>query len=544
MGNDYREVSYPDISEITVGNGPDLSPSELEEFTLFVGSTHVHTDHSPDSDTTPLEQLEEGFNNGLDFIGFADHSHDVPVPIQGITGGQEAQDIIQRYNFDMKALIGAELSSVIHTVGVGMTANIFTTDLQFAIDELHAQGALAIMAHPVYGAPYGPVFANRHVYGYDGIEIASAGYFYGDGEAAITDLFYTGSDAHSTNTLLRTLTGIFVRNPSGPNGSLSLSDIQDAILDRRILVLDRTNDFVLGEKVWVDRFMDIWDLAESEVEAARTLIDSMIEDGHDISLSELYLKKAESALNAWSICQARCLAENATSDLALGIDFDIPVGTLVEPDADFELAIPMANNHTFGISLNGTIYEVGSMQPDSLSGIFESPAEGVGEATWDVHTDTSGFIPFKINLHSFNTTEYLMPLFVKSGTVIDNVTIEVTPNGDGYDIEIQFHSEYPASYDFSSAKIYYNDGTNDIIEEMERERNYWVGYLNNVPANTNITFYIGLRTFEGEVFSLRERIASTPGAQPFVMPDLLLVGALVGGIAAVAIVVVLMKKRK
>ncbi|MFX1369064.1 MAG: hypothetical protein ACFFAY_10735, partial [Promethearchaeota archaeon] len=436
------------------------------------------------------------------------------------------------------------LSSVIHTVGIGMTENVITGDLQTAIDDLHAQGALAIMAHPVYGAPYGPVFADRHVYGYDGIEIASASYFYGDGEAGITDLFYTGSDAHVRDTLLRTLTGVFVNEPSGPDGTLTLSDIQEAILDRRTLVLDRRNDFVYGEKVWVDRFMDIWDLAKDEVASARSLIDDMVEEGHNITLSELYLEQAERALDTWSICQARCLVANATSDLALGIDFDIPVGTLAEPGADFEFTIPMRNNHTFGISLNGTIYEIGSMDLDSVSGIFESPAQGVGGVTWDVHTNPTGLIPFKMNLHSFNTTEYLMPLFIRSGTVIDNVTTLVTAKTGGYEIEIRFNAIYPSSLAFHTAKIFYDAGSGEIIEEMERERNYWVGYLKNIPANTNVTFTVRLWTYDGDWFILRERIASTPSTQPFVIPDLLLVGVLAGGIAAVAIVIVLMKKRR
>ena len=542
-GNDYREVTIPEIATLTVGNGPALSPSEVEEYTLFVGSTHVHTD-IPDGMAPPLDQVEEGLRNGLEFIGFADHIHNVPSSRIGIDGGLEARDHIEANNFDMTAIIGAELSSVIHTVGVGLTENIYTTDQQTAVDEIHAQGALAVMAHPPYGAPYGPVYANRHVYGYDAIEVASAGYFYGIGEAGFTDCFYTGSDSHHISTLTRTLTGIFVKNPSGPNGTISTSDVQQAILDKRILVLDKLNAFVFGQKIWVDRFMEMWEEAKDEVGAARSLIDDMVEDGYNIKLSELYVHRAEMALKAWSVSKALKLASNATSSLALGIDLNIPSGEVVEPDTDFEYTISMTNNHSFGVSCYGSLYDKGSIQVDSLSEILSSPAEGVGEATWEAHTNPNGLIPFKIHLHSFNTSQYLMPLLIRGPTIIDNVTTYVNVGTGGYDVEFRFNALYPISMKFSSAYVYYNDGSGETQEKMDRERNYFVLFLESIPANTNITFYIELYTYEGDMFVLPERVVSTPGTQPFVMPDMFLIVGAIGAVVVVIVIIVLVKKRK
>jgi len=543
--NDFRVVSYPDVATITVGPGPNLNQSELEEYTLFVGSSHVHTSHSADGVSTPLEQVEEGVIRGLEFIGFADHSHNVPVEREGITGGLEAQEHIAANGFDLTALLGAELSGVIHTVGIGMTENVFTGNQQEAVDQLHAQGALAVLAHPPYGAPYGPVFADRHVYGYDAFEVSNAGYFYGIGETGIIEPFYTGSDAHVTTNLIRTLTGIYVKNPSGPNGGISNDDIKEAILDRRIVVLDKQNSFVYGEEVWVNRFMDQWDQAEEDVDAARTLIDGMIDDGYDITLSELYLERAEDALEAWSVSKAMKLAVNATSSLVLGLDIDIPSGAVVEPDSDMELTIPMSNNHTFGVSINATIYEVGSMQPDSLSETLESAAESVGGATWTLHTDPSGIIPFKMILHSFNTSAYLIPLLISSQTVIDNATSYVTVGTGGYDIEIRFNTEFPSSLSVSRALLHYDDGTGEVSEIMDRERDFFVTFLDSIPADTNISFYIEVRTFDGNEFILKDRVVSTPSDAPFVGPDIILIGGIIGciAVAAIVIIVVVMKKK-
>ena len=543
-GGTQRDAHVPDLAKIYVGNGPDMDAEELSEYQGFVGLLHDHTTHSPDGVHTPAEMLEVGLQRGLDFMVMSDHSYNYYAARAGITGALAMKDIVETYGLQIRIGVGAELSQVRHTLGFPLTENIFTIDQQYAIDQIHAQGGNAYLCHPTIGFNYAETWMNYDSYGFDGFEVTNRGFFFGSGEAAFYRPFYSASDGHSKHFVGQMLTVIYVENPSGPHGMPSDDEINNAITNRRVVAIDKENTFVLGERTWVDKYIADWDLANTTVLAAREQIDFLKEEGEEIGLSERFIEDAESALDQWCVYRAMKLAINATSDLALGIDFSISHPSIIDPDSGYTVSLTISNHHSFGLSINTTILPQFQTSFAQLTTTGEIAPES--ESTIEIlgHTKRRGISRFWVNLVSVNVTEYLNPLTVYRHCVIDNVThVLLEPPRDGY-IEVRYFTTSEANSMIDTVVLHYDVGEGIETIEMDKGWDYYSTRIGPFSSGINMTYFVVVKDIYGTMFTLDTKVATLPdGGGVSVDPMLLIAGF---GVAAVVLIVAvfMMKKRE
>lgn len=545
-GNPSRDAVIPEMAKITVGPGPDLSPAEVEEYTLFVGQYHDHTTHS-DGQDAPEDMLDSGLIRGMDFMVMTDHAHRNPTPVEGITGGLAMQTIAESYNLDIHISVGAELSSISHTTGFPLTENIWTDNQQAGIDAIHAQGGIAIFCHPGISPNYALVFEDFESYNFDAIEVINSNYFRGEGELGYLYNFMGANDHHAASLVGGTGTAIFVLNPSGPNGQISDADIVDAVLNRRIVLLDRFSSMVYGEEVWVERYLEILQEAKDAVTAAHETIQSIKDAGNQISLSEQYMESADLALQYWNPARALRLAANATSSVALGIDFDIIAPESLQPDIDFDLEIEFTNNHSYPISFEAVVFRDFSVSFGSSTYLVEAPAEDTSTTVLDGHTDPNGIALYNIYIDDFSTSSHLMPVMFRGRNVIDNVTYTYTENQGVYDVDISLFVGRAAAAFLGDVMLYYNDGSGETSVPMTKGWNTYDISLEAISPGTNITFFVSVDTIYGDTFELSQQSINLPGGGangPGLTIDPLLLVAIGGiGAVAVALIVIFMKKR-
>jgi hypothetical protein len=555
-GNPKRDPIVPEIAKITVGTGPNLGPSELEQYHLFVGQYHDHTTHS-DGANTPEEMIDAGLARSMDFMVMTDHSHKNPTPIEGITGGQAMLAIANEYGLDIHITVGAELSSVLHTTGFPLTANIWTDDQQTAVDEIHAQGGIATFAHPGISPNYATVFENFESYGYDAMEVVNSNYFRGEGEEGLLYNFMGANDHHSALYVGSTATAVFVLNPSGPNGTISDSDIVDAVLNRRIVILDTLSSMVYGDEIWVDRYCEILDQAKADVAAAHSTILSLKTSGNEVGLSEQYLDEADTALTYWNPARALNYAANATSAFAVGLNIDITSPSSLNVDEDFDLTVGFANNHTYGVSFNASFYVSTAVSFSSPNYIVDVSAKSTKNTYLDGHSNPYGVAVYYLYVHDFNTSEYLMPIMFRARNVIDNVSYVARESGDQYDIDLSFFVGRESTRLINSVVLFYDDGTGETSAAMIKGWNTYDLTLTSYDPGSSITFHVRVVTTYSDTFNLSEQVVTLPGGEtttttttttsggPGQALDPLLLIAIGGGGAVIVLVlvVVVMKKR-
>ncbi|MFW9843648.1 MAG: PHP domain-containing protein, partial [Candidatus Thorarchaeota archaeon] len=431
-GNPERVFDVPEIAKITVGDGPDLSPTEVEEYSLFTGQYHDHTTHS-DGQNTPEDMLDTGLLRGMDFMVMTDHSHRLYTAIEGVTGGQAMRDIVEEYGLDIHITVGAELSSVRHTTGWPLTENIWTNDQQEAIDGIHDQGGMATFCHPGISPNYAEIFENYESYGFDAIEVINSNFFRGEGELGYLYNFMGANDHHSASLIGGTGTAAFVLNPSGPNGQITDADLMDACMNRRIVLIDTFSSMVYGEAIWVDRYLDLLADAKDAVAAAHVTVQAVKDAGNSVSLSEEYMDGADNALTYWNPMRAMHLAANATSSSALGIDFSISAPDRLDPDVDFDLTVQLTNNHTYALSFDAQFYIEYSVSFGSTTYTIDAPAESVENTIIDGHTNNFGIAKYYLYMTNFSTSEYLMPVMFRARNLIENVSYTLEQNEGLYD---------------------------------------------------------------------------------------------------------------
>ncbi len=561
-GNPERTAFVPDIFTITVGNGPSLSPSEVEDYDMFVGNYHDHTIHS-DGENTPEDTLDSGLAKALDFLVMTDHSHQSPTPIEGVTGGQAMQALAIANNLDIHITVGAEISSILHTNGFPLTENIWTNNRQLAVNEIHNQGGIAILNHPGISPNYAEGVETFESYGYDAIEIVNSNYFRGEGEFGFLWNFIGANDHHTAAELGKVANAIFVLNPSGPNGLVSDSDIVDAILNRRLVILDTVSNFVYGEEIWVDRYLALLADANAVVDAAHVTVQAVKDAGNSISLSELYMDGADAALQSWNPVRAMNLAANATSSLALGLDLSITAPDSLQPDSDFDITVQFTNNHTFPVSFEAAFYFDFSVSFGSTTYFVDAPAEGVKNTLLDGHSDHHGVARYYFYMSNFNTTEYLMPVMFRARNVIDNVTYVVAENGEVYDISISFYIGRASDGFLGPINLYYDDGSGETIVAMVKGWNTYDISLESFAPGSSVSFHVTVDTIYGDTFALSEQVVNLPGGEPTTTTttttttpttgpttgpgtplDPMLLVALGGvGVVVVLVIVIVMKKR-
>lgn len=511
-GNPRRNVVVPEIARITVGPGPNLSPAELEQYDLFVGQYHDHTTYS-DGANTPEEMLDSGLARAMDFMVMTDHSHTSPNPIEGVTSGHYMRAIANEYDLDIHITVGAELSSIMHTTGFPLTENIWTTDQQTGIDQIHAQGGIATFCHPGMSPNYATGVENFESFGFDAIEVVNSNFFRGEGELGFLCNFMGGNDHHGASFVGSTATAVFVLNPSGPDGAISDSDIVDAVLNRRIVILDTLSSMVYGEEIWVDRYLEILDEAKASVAAAHSTIQSLKDSGNDVGLSERFTDEADIALSHWNPGRALNLAANATSASAIGLNIDITAPSSLGVDTDFDLTVGFANNHTYAVTFNASFYVSTSVSFGYQNYIVDAPARSTKNMLLHGHSDPFGVAIYYLYIHDFNTSEYLMPIVFRARNVIDNVSFTIRENGEQYEIDFSFYAGRESTRLIYSVILFYDDGSGETSVAMSKAWNTYDVSLTSYEPGTIITFHVRVITTYGDTFYLSEQVLTLPGGE-------------------------------
>ncbi|NWF96842.1 MAG: hypothetical protein HXY34_11935 [Candidatus Thorarchaeota archaeon] len=538
--NTQRTAVIPELAAVRAGTGPSLGTTELQEYSMFVGLIHDHTTHSDGADT-PESMLAAGLNKGLDFMVITDHAHKNPTPIEGVTGAMAVRDIAQPHGLDVHIVVGAELSSVHHTVAFPLTENIWTSSQQEAVDQAHGQGAIAILCHPTIDASYADTYERFDDYGYDAVEIVNTGYFYG-GEAAYFKNFVGASDGHSASFVGQVLNAVFVQNPSGPNGQIADADLVDAILNRRLVILDRVNNMVFGQAVWVNRYLELMSLAETQLETAQDTI-AAISSTTSIGLSEAYLQAASVALDSWNPSRASRLAINATSEEALGIDIQMDAAVYVEPNTQFPLLFRIRNNHTYPISMNTSMCALHSLTVDTVTQTVVAGANNSETYTRTGTSDDGGFVEYWLNIVSINLTSYLSPVLLTHTGVIDNVTHKINPAASGNSITITYHTDALSRGRISAVNLVYDDGSGEKSVAMSVGWTTYEKTLGPYTSSTNVTFRVVIVDDANHTYNLRTRVVEIVSETGGVVLDPMTLSVGVGVLIAVVALVVVLKRR-
>ncbi|MFQ5648048.1 MAG: PHP domain-containing protein [Candidatus Aenigmatarchaeota archaeon] len=104
---------------------------------------HTHTRHSRDSVNSPGSVVRAAKRKGLDGVAITDHN--------SVGGWKEAREASRKHKFpvilgeEVKVLGGGEI------LGLFLSKGIRSRDPQEVIDEIKAQGGIAVVAHPFDG---------------------------------------------------------------------------------------------------------------------------------------------------------------------------------------------------------------------------------------------------------------------------------------------------------------------------------------------------------------------------------------------------------
>lgn len=118
-----------------------IKPAEKGSFPSL-GDLHMHTTCS-DGENTYDEMAERALSKGFTFIAITDHNR--------FGGNGVCGETLEKCRNEKRLLCipGIELSSRVHLVGVGITQNINRSQpIKDLVEQIHAQGGLAIAAHP------------------------------------------------------------------------------------------------------------------------------------------------------------------------------------------------------------------------------------------------------------------------------------------------------------------------------------------------------------------------------------------------------------
>ncbi|TFH01805.1 MAG: hypothetical protein E4H14_18225, partial [Candidatus Thorarchaeota archaeon] len=423
-----RKVNVTDTAIITIGPGPSLSPAELENYGSYTGIIHEHTTHS-DGQGTPMEMTWAAYTRGLDYIVMTDHSYEVPIlegRTGGITGALACRDITEDNGLNMETFIGAELSHGQHSLAFPLTSNIIASTQTEMIEGAHAQGAMITFCHPTISAQYMDAYSKWDAYGYDAIEVDNSGYTDGLFDEGYTRPFYGASDFHNPDRIGQVVTVAFVETPSGPDGKLADTDLVDAILNKRIVIVDSVTNFIYGQKVWVDRYLELMVEAETEIDNAQDAIDLVSVTSNQTLLADLYLRDAEIRLNYGNPSGAIKAALEAETNEALGITLEIinPVPRVRDPLENYILSLNITNNLGQGVEFNTTIFRTLEVTVDTINEMAIVPSGSSSLLNKSQECGDTGYVLTAFNLHGFNTTSSLSPTFFGVGGLINPGTFD------------------------------------------------------------------------------------------------------------------------
>ena len=560
VGISPRKVIVPEVAVIPVGPGPALTPTEIEDYKTYNGIIHDHTSHSDGADT-PADMLWAGASRGLDYMLVTDHSYEAPSPLGlgGVTGAQAMRAIAERYDIDIEIFVGAELSRGHHSLAFPLTENIYTNTQAGMVAGAHGQGAIVSLCHPTISAPYMETYELYESYGYDAIEVTNTGFSHGLWDEGYSKSFYGGSDGHSFEWVGKIENVLFVDHPTGLDGRLSVADVVDAILEKRVVVLDKATNVVYGQQVWIDRYFELMDLAATEIANAAVIVNSV--EGEGITLAELYLEDAEIAYDFGSPHRAFYAASNASASEALNITINVvsPDPRFLLPSTNYNLTLNITSTNSDAIQFNMTRYWVRAFSAGPSTDIIVAPASGYTNWTTNITTPIVGYSAIIFNLHDFNTTSNMATLIYGVGALVNvgGARQDIERNENGTLVTMVYSIARGDSRYISSAIGFFNDGSgvqNKSISIRTVTLEATIGpYLRGTVINYSAIVY----DIFGGVFVLPEAqytvttdplepttpTFTTGTAPPVEIDPVLLVGA-AGGVIAVMIVVVFLRKRR
>jgi hypothetical protein len=547
VGNSPRKVVVPDTAVITIGSGPSLSPSVLDSYEPYVGIIHEHSTHS-DGQSTVEEDVWAGFTRGLDFMILTDHSYEIASPSGrgGITGALEARSYCEEHQLGVEQFIGAELSRGHHTTGFPLTENIYTDNQQDMVLGIHAQGGIAMLCHPTIAAQYQDTYVKMEEYGYDGIEVDNSGYIHGILDEGYNWPFYGASDYHLADDIGRVVNAVFVNSTSGPDGRLSIDDVVDAILNKRIVIIDHDNDMIYGQKVWVDKYLESVDEAEDALTAAEIAVGGIPSDVEGTSLAELYLRDAELAFDYGCVGKAIQAATSAASLQASQL-WIRPIASdprVLDPSESFTITLNVTNFGSASVQFNSSAFRHLGSSLNDVSEVVTVGAESSLLWEKDGEAVEQGLVLLAINLMEFDN-ENLTSVYYAIGGLID---ADPTVLEDESIVTLSMPLNRGDFRFLQNATITYDDGSGPQTVSAAIKASTIDAILGPYSESTNITYHFLVCDKYGGRFELSEHIytaaaTTTGGGGGTPLSPLVLVGAIGGTVAVIAIVVFLGRRR-
>jgi hypothetical protein len=559
VGISPRKVAASGRAVITIGSGPSLTPLELDNYNAYTGIIHDHTSHSDGSDS-PADILWAGLSRGLDYMAMTDHTYEAanPMGVGGITGALAMKAIADQKSLDIEIFAGAELSRGHHSVAFPINENIYVNTQADMVAGAHAQGAMISLAHPTISAPYMATYELFDSYGYDSIEVTCDGFSHGLWDEGFTRPFYGASDGHTFEDVSHILNIAFVDQPTGPNGRFADVDLKDAIMDRRMVILDKVTNILYGQKVWVDRYIELMELAETEIASAKSIVEPADEAG--VTLASQYLQDAEVAFAYGSPKRAINAATNSTTAEALDISIDVvsPDPRFLYPSTTHNLVLNISSTNSDAIQFNMTRYNIRAWDIDPSNELILAPGNGYTNWTTNVTMPLVGYCAVVFSLHDFNTTSTLAPIIYGVGAL--------TNTGGHFEIERDVNGTHVTSIlaiargdvrYISTVLGFYDDGSGwqngtALVRTATIE-----GTIGPYLRGTVITYYLVVYDIFGGVFVSPQAnytvttdplepttsTTTTDSGPPIEINPVLLLG-ITGGVIAIIVVVVFLNKRK
>ncbi|MHA1768981.1 MAG: hypothetical protein ACTSV3_03920 [Candidatus Thorarchaeota archaeon] len=560
VGNTPRHVDADGTAIIPVGSGPSLTPSVADSYTAYSGLIHDHTTHS-DGQGTVEEMVWAGLMSSLDFMIITDHSYDAPVATgrTGVTGAQAARELCNTYGLSIEQFVGAELSHGHHTTGMPLQENVFASTQEEMVDGIHAQGAMATLCHPTIASQYMETYVQMEALGYDAIEVDNMGFSHGILEEGYHWPFYGASDGHSPEFVGKMINVVFVNETTGPNGRLADWDVVNAILDKRVVIVDHVTDLIYGQQVWIDLYLDRMADAEIEVANARAAV-SAVEDLPGTTLAEWYLREAEEALQRGCPIKATNGAVSAQTADALNLRFQTvsPVPPILTPSQKFTLSLNISNGGPHNINFNASIFrQVGGALNGSTSQNISIQAGGWTLFNRSIVCNDVGTVLTAMVLKQFNSSSLTPTLFCPQNQIDAGRTVTYEQTTEGTIVTVGTPTERGDFRFFDHAVLIYNDGTGEKNVSAKILTVSIEADIGPYPKGTEITYYFKVYGVFGEIFLLQSgsytvttdpleettTTTTTTTGTPGQLDPLLLASA-IGGTLAVVILVVTIGKRR